>query len=64
MTGPYQTPRIVFRRNRIEKLTKEGLSTTIIAERMGMTTMGVYEVQVRCGLRTPAPKNKPIKKGG
>lgn len=58
MTGPYQTPRIIFRRSRIEKLTKEGLATRIIAERMGMSTTGVYEVQVRCGLRIPIPKKK------
>ena len=56
MTGPYQTPKIIFRKSRIEKLTKEGLSTRVIAERMGMNITGVYEVQVRCGLRTPTPR--------
>jgi len=47
-----------FKRNRIGELTKEGLSTTIIGERVGLSRGSVYRIQVKLGFRVVVSKKK------
>ena len=40
-----------YKKERIKKLTQEGLTTAIIAERLNMSKEQVYYYQVKFGLR-------------
>jgi len=56
MTGPL--PRMIDK-EKIKKLTQIGLSTSVIAERLGIDSRTVYRHQLDMGLRTVQnPKNK------
>lgn len=57
MTGPLKvTPQ--WKKERIKKLTKEGVGVTFIAERLGLKITQVYQIQVRLGLRIPKKRKK------
>lgn len=62
MTGPYSAIS-KFRRKRIGELTKQGLSASIIAERIGLSRGTVYELQIKHGFRkviTPRKKKNEL----
>jgi len=60
MTGPH---RVVSeaKKERIAIMTKQRLSTSVIATRLGLSREGVYQYQVDNGLREVV---RPRKKGG
>ena len=60
MTESQFLTKIEYRIKRIGELTKKGLSSGVIAERMGMRTGSVYLAQIRHGFR----KVEHPKKGG
>jgi len=43
---------------RIKAFTKEGLSVSVIAERLGLSKLRIYECQVREGLREPKKRDR------
>ena len=49
MTGPL---RVANLKEKIKKHTRAGLSTSVIAERLGINTRTVYRHQLDLGLRT------------
>jgi len=62
MTGPLFLSRIEYRIKRIGELTKKGLPTGVIAERMGMRTGSVYLTQIRHGFRKVEHPKKGVDK--
>ena len=47
-----------MKKERIKELTKEGLSTYIISERLGMSKEQIYYYQVKLGLRVNKKNEK------
>ena len=62
MTGPLFLSRIEYRIKRIGELTKQGLSSGVIAERMGMRTGSVYLAQIKNGFRKVERPRKGVKR--
>ena len=57
MTGVYRVITDI-KKARIVKLTREGLSAKIIAERMGISLQQVYNYQIKGGLRVKGEGNE------
>jgi len=62
MTGPLFLSRIEYRKKRIGELTKQGLSSGVIGERLGMAPASVYSTQIKYGFRKVERPRKGVGK--
>lgn len=46
------------KKERIAKFTKEGLSTKVIADRLGLDSQQVYNYQIKSGVRKKGESNE------